>query len=495
MVRPYCFGNYYSKNMRRRKRNPGEFVVPRGGPHLNIMELDEDLPLVAMASTQTGGATLTLRFSGHCGWDALRSFALLYFEMCVEDASALPLRALENVDLATVTVAPGSASGSDGRALAPHEAVFNVDAYPAELCALEHHGIVTLQQGRTVGVNGRFYPVGTIHLISGSPRPPSSSSAQAGRPPRETGRTSNPAGEGGLCCAKFDAHQPNHSIHAFMLFTALQVLVFIFRPGWYKNAAPDIDSRIFVLIGVKELGLLCIYLAIAWANDRRLMAMTVVGRLMVVPYMGWIVGVLGGPTSALAGVLQDISFGGWTWWSLRLPQPAADALAAAAYDGGITKNKRQKATGGLCAGLTRVVLCVAGATEAIAGILIMLDPGAFLQNASEHSWMAFARVNGGLSSGIHLGVRSIALMNLLLGSYQICIGVLGAPPNVYLACGLYHLVFVVSLRLVKLWRVDLDTALSIPTMHYVFGPAIVFLGLHLSMPTRRVEEAFSEKVS
>ena len=65
--------------------------------------------------------------------------------------------------------------------------------------------------------------------------------------------------------------------------------------------ATALHSRIFVLIGVKELGLLCIYFSIAWVGDRRLMGMTVVGRLMVVPFMFWVVGFLGGPPSALAG--------------------------------------------------------------------------------------------------------------------------------------------------------------------------------------------------
>jgi hypothetical protein len=427
---------------------------------------------------RTGAATLSLRFSGHLGWEALRSFGLLYFEMQIEDAAALPLRALENVDLATVTV-PGV------EALAPFEAAFDAETYPAELRALEKHGIVTLQQGRNVKVNGRLHPVGTIHLIAGAPLP---SQGKTARTEANTQRLDAPT-EDDAGCSRFDMRVPGHSIHAFMVFTVLQILVFIFKPELYKDAAPDIDSRIFVLIGVKELGLLCIYFAIAWAGDRRLMGMTVVGRLMVVPFMFWVVGYLGGPLSALAGVLQDISFGGWTWWCLRLQQPSEDARGQ-----GGKMDRRQKQTGGACAGAARAVLFVAGIAEAAAGILIMSDPEIYLQNASEHRWMAFASGDGDLSSGIHLGMRSIALMNFLLGSYQICIGVLGASSNVYTACGLYHLVFVVCLRLVKLWRVDLDTALSIPTMHYIFGPAIVFLGLHLRMPTQSVEEAFSEKV-
>ena len=66
--------------------------------------------------------------------------------------------------------------------------------------------------------------------------------------------------------------------------------------------------------------LVIVYFAITLVDDKRLMLMTVVGRLTVVPYMCWVVGYVGGPSSALAGVLQDITFGGWTGWALSKKQ-------------------------------------------------------------------------------------------------------------------------------------------------------------------------------
>ena len=119
---------------------------------------------------------------------------------------------------------------------------------------------------------------------------------------------------------QFTPSRPSHTIAAFILFTLIQIIIFLFCPQVYNNAAPGMDTpptyALFRLIGIKECGLVFIYVAIAITEDHLLMKMTIVGRMTVIPFTLWCVYGLGAPTTMLFGVLQDVIFGGWTAWSL-----------------------------------------------------------------------------------------------------------------------------------------------------------------------------------
>lgn len=261
-------------------------------------------------------------------------------------------------------------------------------------------------------------------------------------------------------CCRFDfsPRAPAHTMHAFILFTVVQIFIFIFAPEIYKDAAPDIDRRIFALIGLKETGLMVIYFALSWVEDRALMRMTVIGRLAVVPFMLWVVGYLGGPGSALAGVLQDIFFGGWTLWALNSNQDrATDPDTYRSIEG---------------SRMVRIVLFVAGLLEAMVGIIQLAYPEFALQDTEGYNWVSFID-DSSLSEGIHLGIRSIAFMSFLIGCYQAFIGLHGADRRVYFACGMYHAVYIMGILLAKLWQNELDRAFRIPSMHYVFGASIL----------------------
>ena len=73
------------------------------------------------------------------------------------------------------------------------------------------------------------------------------------------------------------------TIYGFILFTFVQILVFLCYPQLYHSSAPEIDTpptfANFRLIGIQECGLILIYCGIAWTNDRTLMKMTVFGRM------------------------------------------------------------------------------------------------------------------------------------------------------------------------------------------------------------------------
>ena len=79
------------------------------------------------------------------------------------------------------------------------------------------------------------------------------------------------------------------SMVVFIAFTAIQVLVFVLDPEKFDTTAFDFRLEappyaFYTLIGLKEVGLMCMYAAFVFDNDRVMMLMTAIGRLSTAVY-------------------------------------------------------------------------------------------------------------------------------------------------------------------------------------------------------------------
>ncbi len=258
---------------------------------------------------------------------------------------------------------------------------------------------------------------------------------------------------------------PATSLRGFILFTVAQVVVFLFRPSLYADVAGDVDAapfRVFRGIGAKECGLLCLYVAVARAGDRRLAWMTVAGRLQTIPFMLWCVLVLGAPPSVLGGVVQDVAFAGWTAWAL-LQTDGDDS-------NGHTKGASSSSSSSWR--LFRLALAACGLAEIYVGGRMMFDPEGYIDGVSP--WFAlFDDPASATVAPIHLGIRSIGLMCLLIGGYQATVARLGAADRrVYWACACYHSVF--CLATIGFCRAH---GLRAPLFHAAAGILLATIGL------------------
>ena len=243
------------------------------------------------------------------------------------------------------------------------------------------------------------------------------------------------------------------SLKCFVAFTVLQILGFIVAPAVVVQLAggdPPLDMApdypAVRLIGLKEIGLCLIYAAIIESRQWSLVLMTVVGRLSVVPFVLWMVLVVGAPVELAGGVVQDVTFAAWTLWAMRgllAAPPAPPAAAASPGRGG------EEVAVPMLALCFRAVLFAAGAIEAVNGLLLLLRPGVVTVSAPAAEpilipppplmradtgglpdvWW-WSPVHGNLTSladsvdPLHSGLRSFGLMTTLVGAYQMCIAIL-----------------------------------------------------------------------
>ena len=447
-----------------------EFTVPGNESLINFMELPLDLPLIAVKCQDIHNkASLLLRYSSHTTIEPLVPFALLYFGIDdIDDPRGKEFAAdLINdpeIHHCVVTVPINDPT------LLPNQSVFDIVNYPAEIAALVEANIITLST-KTIRIKDFKVPlpVGTIHITTTmedvfAPLPEIEDDSIQAKPnskatPSSTTHISN-SPKSWLC--SFNPSTPSHTINAFVLFTLIQIVVFLCFPQLYKDAAPDMDSAptfaMFRMIGIKECGLVLMYIAIGYTNDHVLMKMTVLGRMTVIPFTLGAILSLGAPTTMLFGILQDVSFGMWTMYALRKQQ---------------RQQQRQVGTG-IFSWLTRLALIVGGCMGIYVGYLGLLFPEYVLE--TQPVWYCFLK-NVKLSSDIHLGYRSVSLIYLLVGCYHVGIGVLGAHPIVFFSCALYHLAVLCAFTSVRAWRVDLKVAYRIPMYHFACMPFFLILAI------------------
>ena len=456
------------------------FVVPGAQNLCNYMMLDEDLPLHAVRIRDDyNHPGLVLRYSSHQGIELIIPFALLYFRVeNLDDPNGRGYAAdLVNDPEIHHCVVTAPVDDPIVRAqLTSRDSVFDVVNFPAEVAALVEENIITLSS-RTVKMSTHKVPlpIGTINTettmedlykdVRTNNRVPKMKIVSLTTASTSTSTNTSSTTTPSTSCIRFKPYKPSHTIGAFILFTALQLLIFLFRPELYQDAAPGMDKpptfAIFRLIGIKECGLILMYSAISYRGDRALMKMTVVGRMMVVPYSLWCVFVLGAPWTMLFGIVQDVTFGLWTAATLSM----STHLPA----------RQQRIVGvGIFSRIMRFALLLGGLSGMYCGFYGLSNPQYLLDD--QPPFISFLQ-NAQLSDGIHLGVRSVALIYFLVGAYHVGIGLLGAHPLVFFTCALYHLVVMCAFSIAKAWRKDLAQAYHVPGLHVVFAPIFFVLSI------------------
>jgi hypothetical protein len=204
------------------------------------------------------------------------------------------------------------------------------------------------------------------------------------------------------------ARSPRLSMLCFMVLTLVQIVVFICEPRLvYGKAAVLLDKPpefvFFRLIGVKEVGLMCMYAAAvplySGNIDSFFVSLTAWGRLSTLIFMSWIVLGLGGPVEAYLGIIQDVLFGSWALY--------ASITVSASTPSNTTKQQNLP-----------LIVCVAvcGCVEAWHGISVMQSPReAALAGFGELTDMTLS------VAPLHLGYRSLGYMTALCGLYQLAV--------------------------------------------------------------------------
>ena len=268
---------------------------------------------------------------------------------------------------------------------------------------------------------------------------------------------------------------PATTIYGFILFTFVQILVFLFYPQVYHSSAPDLDTSPtfanFRLIGIQECGLILIYCGIAWTNDRALMKMTVFGRMSVVPFTMYCVFVLDAPWTMLFGIVQDVSFGFWTYYTLSNSKTNSNEHK-------LHEQHRRTVATGMFSGYTRLVLVVAGVLCMYGGWNGLVHPQfIFQQQPPMFSFLHNSGVAATTAPSSHVGVRSVSLIYFLVGCYQCTIGIKNAHPFVFLCCAGYHVNVILAFTFMRARRTDLYHIYHVPELHFPCAAVLFALSL------------------
>jgi hypothetical protein len=276
------------------------------------------------------------------------------------------------------------------------------------------------------------------------------------------------------------------SVLAFVALTVAQIAAFLWAPWLYADAAPELNaapaSAFFRLIGLFEVGLMAVYTASVYYDDRAFYWLTVAGRFTTIPYAAVVVLVLGGPRSVVLGIVQDIAFASWTLGELLRAGSRPWA------PGGPPRSLRRRVAGSgapLAELPVRIALAAAGLRLSILGLELFSDP------TSAHAFLNYTPD----MAPVFLGARSVGFMLTLVGLYELACALHRAPLGTYVAFGFLHLV---SMDLLPrnagaiVGSAELANALHPPpTFHAPAGLAILALSIllwSLSSPFQAAKE-------
>jgi len=202
---------------------------------------------------------------------------------------------------------------------------------------------------------------------------------------------------------------------------------------------------------------------------------TVIARFQVVPFILTLVFHFGAPLLFFLGVCQDVLGASTTAWALLRARETP-----------VPNMPRKRKPRGLLLGrqrplelVVRIVVLLAGASEAWLAMATLLDPLAAGVVASPHGAPHF------------IGYRSFGFMSTLVGGYQLFIAARRASGMTYVAVAVHHLWFFLAFRtgLVGWLAFPRDwfaqsqfTAQVTPSaMHLVAGVVLLPLALTLFM--------------
>mmetsp|Transcript_13844 Transcript_13844/g.15779 ORF Transcript_13844/g.15779 Transcript_13844/m.15779 type:complete len:273 (+) Transcript_13844:152-970(+) len=246
------------------------------------------------------------------------------------------------------------------------------------------------------------------------------------------------------------------SMYAFVGFTVVQILVFLFQPGFYEALAPGLCAApkyvALRLIGLKEIGLMAMYLVGTANEDLTVIKATIAGRLSVILYTSYIVFHLGVPTYFLFGILQDVSFGLWTLREVLYYERKSTIGEPAAYLQPLDSSWKQA---------TKIVIFLAGFCE--------FGAAAFNFNLLSQAESSLLREN--------VGLLSYEYMSSLVGSYQMYFACTDVHHLIYLAVGIHHLLYFLNRSDVTgmLTMLGIQEEATTLRFHLYFGCLIILL--------------------
>jgi len=258
---------------------------------------------------------------------------------------------------------------------------------------------------------------------------------------------------------------------AHVVITIAQIGVFLFVPQLYRDAMEGIDGppvyAALRLIGAKEIGLTCIYVAGILTNDRTIAWMTVVGRSTTLVAMPYTVAVFGAPYTLLLGVIQDVL-----------------GLSATAYFLLTTKGTSRRTfvkLSGQSSRLPQAVLFVTGVWELYNGWVMFTSP-TDVDVAPKPVYGHPRQIN----------IRMFGYMTVLLGGYQIFNALSSTRDGlVYLAFVVHHLVYYLTTYL--LLHAITGEEFN-PPIEHVFSSLLIWTTLIVAYVSDRArEEAIPKK--
>ena len=260
------------------------------------------------------------------------------------------------------------------------------------------------------------------------------------------------------------------SLVGFIGFTVIQIVLFLFTPGLYALATPDLDYApvypAFRLIGMKEIGLMTTYATFVLANDARLFLMTCVGRLTVLPEFLILVFVIGAPVEFLGGIIQDLASLALTAVALSVER---DKLRVPVF----AKAKFEEK-------LVRLLIAATGAIELAFGVMAFSLPTTYSNTPLiPNAWA---------QPPLNIGPRSVGMMSIALGGYQLCISWLRADQRVYAAVGFMNTSFYMLAKLLSFFLSRSFPGEKLHPMVVPFLLGVLTLALSIGADMKNIRE-------
>lgn len=261
----------------------------------------------------------------------------------------------------------------------------------------------------------------------------------------------------------------------FVAFTIVQILIFIFYPQINEQVMVGVegppDFASLRLIGIKEIGLMSMYIAGILTNDRRMAFITIVGRLTTIIVLPYVMIKHNTPATVLGGIPQDVIGAMATLYFLVKDRHKAGPRVTKLYIADQVKH------------IPKNLLLFAGFWEIVWGFNLFTDP--------LHVPLTPRPVFG---EPVALNLVLFGYMTTLVGFYQSCLALIpDVDASLYLAAAFHHCVFYFGLKYVlpivtgKEWFAPKEHAYFALALFAAIGLARAFEG-----GPRPDEEIFEE---
>jgi len=264
----------------------------------------------------------------------------------------------------------------------------------------------------------------------------------------------------------------------FAAVMVAEMSIFLFKPEIFMDIVPELavpHGTGYRMIALATFGLMIMYVAAALANDYMFAAVTCAGRLASVPFCLAMIFLFKAPHQILLGVIPDVLGAVVTIYFVQKEWPYAPKL-------NLDEEESKPEL------LTRLFLALAGGCDIMEGALMVADP----INYSENPIVANPYL---LKRPTLIGMRSYGFTLAMLGAYQLSAMAGRSSTKLYIACGVYHILFAVTFYFLGTIVNDpqLSHEINHPLYHVPLGLLVAGLAANIPKPSGVNSETVKEE--